>query len=88
MIQSIEGVFRDGKVELLEEPVNTREARVIVTFLPDGLGTEGGPCFTTDEQADLRGKLAAWEEDWNAPGMEAYDDYESRRRSTGSLPSQ
>jgi hypothetical protein len=26
----------------------------------------------------LRGKLAAWEEDWNAPGMEAYDDYETR----------
>ena len=25
------------------------------------------------EAAELRGKLAAWEEDWNAPGMEAYD---------------
>ena len=25
------------------------------------------------EAAELRGRLAAWEEDWNAPGMEAYD---------------
>jgi hypothetical protein len=25
------------------------------------------------ETAELRGRLAAWEEDWNAPGMEAYD---------------
>ena len=24
--------------------------------------------------AELHGKLATWEDDWNAPGMEAYDD--------------
>ena len=29
--------------------------------------------LTLHEAAELRGKLAAWEEDWNAPGMEAYD---------------
>jgi hypothetical protein len=29
--------------------------------------------LTLQETAELRGKLAAWEEDWNAPGMEAYD---------------
>jgi len=29
--------------------------------------------LTLRESAELRGKLAAWEEDWNAPGMEAYD---------------
>ena len=29
--------------------------------------------LTLHESAELRGKLAAWEEDWNAPGMEAYD---------------
>jgi hypothetical protein len=29
--------------------------------------------LTLREAAELRGKLAAWEEDWNAPGMEAYD---------------
>ena len=27
--------------------------------------------LTLREAAELRGKLAAWEEDWNAPGMEA-----------------
>ena len=31
------------------------------------------PSMTLSESAELRGKLAAWEEDWNAPGMEAYD---------------
>jgi hypothetical protein len=29
--------------------------------------------LTLHESAELRGKLAAWEEDWNAPGMEKYD---------------
>jgi hypothetical protein len=29
--------------------------------------------LTLREAAGLRGKFAAWEEDWNAPGMEAYD---------------
>ena len=29
--------------------------------------------LTLHEAAELRGKLAAWEADWNAPGMEAYD---------------
>lgn len=88
MIQSVEGVFRNGQVELLEEPENIREARVIVTFLPDAIGPAGGPWFTSEEVADLRGKLAAWEEDWNAPGMEAYDDYETRRRGSGPVSSQ
>lgn len=29
--------------------------------------------LTLQETTELRGKLVAWEEDWNAPGMEAYD---------------
>jgi hypothetical protein len=29
--------------------------------------------LTLQETAGLRGKFSAWEEDWNAPGMEAYD---------------
>ena len=30
--------------------------------------------LTLREAAELRGKLGAWEEDWNAPGMDAYDE--------------
>lgn len=42
MIQIVEGIFRNGKVELLEAPANIQEARVIVTFLPVSMGPEGG----------------------------------------------
>jgi len=29
--------------------------------------------LTLQEAAAMRGKIAAWDEDWNAPGMEAYN---------------
>ena len=34
--KTVEGIYRDGKVELLETPIDVDEARVIVTFLPEG----------------------------------------------------
>ena len=88
MFQTIEGVFRNGKVELLQSPENIQDARVIVTFLPEPIGSGESPTFTPEELADLQGKLAAWEEDWNAPGMEPYDDYEARRRGAGPVSTQ
>jgi len=88
MFQTLEGVFRNGKVELLHAPENIAEARVIVTFLPGLIESEGTPFISPAELAELRGQLAAWEEDWNAPGMEAYDDYEARRRGSGQVSPQ
>ena len=73
MLTTVEGIYQDGKVELLEIPRDVNKARVIVTFLPPNQGRSQPPRFTAEELADLRGKFAAWEEDWNAPGMEAYD---------------
>ena len=79
MLQSIEGVYENGRVDLAELPHDVNRARVIVTFLPadNASPTETAranpPQFTPEELAELRGKLAAWDDDWNAPGMEAYD---------------
>ena len=70
MLKAVEGLYRNGQIELQEKPEDMGESRVIVTFLsPD----ESKPDMTPAEIAELRGKLAAWEEDWNAPGMEIYD---------------
>ena len=33
MLESVEGIYRDGKVELLESVSSEAEGRVIVTFL-------------------------------------------------------
>lgn len=74
MLQCIEGICRNGKVELLETPEDVHEARVIVAFLPADSSQKKKPQLTPAEIAELRWKLSAWEEDWNAPGMEAYDE--------------
>jgi len=74
MLQCVEGFYQDGRVELLETPEDVREARVIVTFLPADPAQEERPPLTPDEIVELRWKLSAWEEDWNAPGMEVYDE--------------
>ena len=34
---------------------------------------QSGSPLALHESAEVRATLAAWEEDWNAPGMEAYD---------------
>ncbi|MBI2477179.1 MAG: hypothetical protein HYV60_00535 [Planctomycetia bacterium] len=57
MLQSVEGVYRDGKVELLEPAPAKADGRVIVTFLPPSSQDQGGQ---TPQRSimDLRGNGA------------------------------
>jgi hypothetical protein len=74
MVKSVEGVYRGGKVELLEVPPQGAEGRVIVTFLsvPATVNlTERG--IGPTQAADLRGRLAAFTEDWGRSEMDVYD---------------
>ncbi len=74
-MKSIEGIYRNGKVELLEAAPSGEGVRVIVTFLsgkgPVPLAQTG---LSPEQAADLRARLKPFEEDWNHPGMEAYND--------------
>ena len=38
MLTTVEGVYKDGHVELAERPDGIAEGRVLVTFLPSGSG--------------------------------------------------
>lgn len=82
MLQAIEGIYRNGKIELLEKPTASEGMRVIVTFLDSP--TE--PVMTSDlsvnledrgigteQAADLRARLQAFAEDWDRPEMDVYD---------------
>ena len=74
MVKSVEGIYRAGKVELLEPPPHGAEGRVIVTFLsvPAAVNlAERG--IDPAEAADLRRRLAAFAEDWGHSDMDAYD---------------
>jgi hypothetical protein len=73
MLNSVEGVYREGKVHLLEPPPPQAAGRVIVTFLsaaPLDLAQRG---IDERQAADLRRRLAAFAEDWERPEMDVYD---------------
>jgi predicted DNA-binding antitoxin AbrB/MazE fold protein len=79
MMKSVEGVYRNGKVELLEPLPEAEGSRVIVTF--------GQPAGSVDlrergidevQAADLRRRLAPFAEDWDRPEMSVYDELPSR----------
>ena len=70
---TVEGIYRNGSVELLEQPGVRDEARVLVTFLEPqeidlhkrGIGEE--------QAADLRTRLKTFADDWDRPEMDIYD---------------
>ena len=81
MLKSVEGVYRDGRIELAERPAKVpRRSRVIVTFLegeePIDLSERG---IDEAQASALRGRLATFAEEWDSPAMDAYDDYDNAR---------
>ena len=75
MLKSIEGVYRDGKIELIETPPPDAAGRVIVTFVssPVAVVDLAGRDVTPEQAADLRRRLTTFAEDWQRPEMDAYD---------------
>jgi hypothetical protein len=75
MLTSVQGVYRDGKIELLETPANLKEARVIVTFLPaDGPIDLRARGISEEEAAEMRWGFGAGAADWDDPVMNVYND--------------
>jgi hypothetical protein len=83
MLTSVEGIYRDGRIELTEKPTNGSEGmRVIVTFIKSDeidLASQG----INQAQAEiLRGNLATFEDDWNSAEMSIYDNYDTAKSIT------
>jgi hypothetical protein len=73
MLQSVEGVHRNGKVELLEPAPDNADGRVIVTFLSPVTVDLAERGIDEQQAADLRQRLAAFAKDWDRPEMSVYD---------------
>jgi len=69
----IEGIYRNGKIELLETPTDVDEARVIVTFVSEGSIDLVDRGMDETAAANLRARLQTFAEDWDRPEMAAYD---------------
>lgn len=80
MLISVEGIYRNGKVELRELPANINaETRVIVTFVEPKLIDLRARGIDEVQAADLRARLATFTEDWNSPEMDIYDNYDAAK---------
>ena len=80
MLQSIEGIYRSGKIELAEIPSNVSdETPVIVIFLVDRAIDLRARGIDEAQAADLRTRLAVFAEEWESPEMDVYNDYDSAK---------
>lgn len=83
MSKIIEGIYRNGKVELAKKPGGVKNnTRVIVTFPGSGgldLEERG---INPEHAAEIRAMLATFAEDWDRPEMSVYDDYDVAKSRT------
>ena len=81
MLKTIEGIFREGKIELTELPGDVAdETPVIVTFIEASridLSTHG---IDEEQAAEMRARLSTFAEEWDSPEMEAYDHYDTAKK--------
>lgn len=79
MLATVEGIYRNGKVELAELPSDLSEnTPAIVTFLTRhviDLRTHG---IDEIEATELCARLTSFSEDWDSPEMDSDDDYVNR----------
>ena len=79
MLTSVEGTYRNGRIEFKEPPENIESGTpVIVTFMGSrdlDLGLHG---VTPAQAAELRAALATFT-DWNEAEMDVYNDYDAAR---------
>jgi hypothetical protein len=73
MLKSVEGIYRDGRIELLESPPPDLEGKVIVTFLSAGPVDLADRGIDEQQTAGLRQRLKPFAEDWDRPEMDVYD---------------
>ncbi len=74
MVKSVEGVYRNGKVELMEPILEAEGSSVIVTWVQPVQAIDLRDRGIDEAQAaDLRRRLGTFTEDWDSPEMNAYD---------------
>jgi len=79
MVKSVEGVYRNGKVELIEPLTEAEGSRVIVTWVQPAASIDLRERGIDESQAaDLRRRLAPFAEDWDRPEMAVYDELPPR----------
>ncbi len=75
---TVEGIYIDGKVELLEAVSDVKQAKVLVTFLENNDVSLQSLEIDEKQAGGLRDKFAAFE-DWHDPALDIYNDYDNAK---------
>jgi hypothetical protein len=82
MMASAQGIYRNGRIELVEVPNDIKEETlVIVTFLTPSTFDLQVRGINETQAADLRARLATFSVEWDSPEMDIYDDYDAVKAS-------
>jgi hypothetical protein len=80
MLRTVEGIYRNSKMELTEVPSDVRdETRVLVTFFEPHVSDLRARGIDEAHAAELRARLATFAEEWDSPEMAVYDDYDAAK---------
>lgn len=80
MLTSVEGIYRNGRVELVESPKDVLEGtKVIVTFVSPNTINLLSQGIDKAQAEVLRTSLGTFAEDWNNSQMSIYDDYDTAK---------
>lgn len=78
MLSTFEGVYRNGKVEFSEVPVNFKdETKVLVVFLDKNVIQLSERGIDKSQAVELRDRLTTFIDDWESPEMDIYNDYDN-----------
>jgi len=79
MSKSVEGIYREGRIELIDIPADVPDGtRVTVTF-PETEYDLLQHGIDQTQAADLRARLRTFTDEWESPEMDIYDKYDSVR---------
>jgi len=80
MLTAIQGIYRNGEIQLTEVPRNVYDdTPVIVTFLTSGSIDLSARGIDEAQAADLRARLTTFAEEWDSPEMDIYDNYDAAK---------
>jgi hypothetical protein len=93
----LEGVYRQGKIELKDIPDNLPdETRVVISVVPQHGFPNSHPYLSEAIEltalgidvfhaADIRARLQAFAEDWDSPAMDIYNQYDANKANLNAV---
>ncbi len=75
---TVEGIYKDGKIELLETVSEVKQAKVLVTFLENSDIDLQTLDINETQAKELREKFSSFE-DWNDSSLDVYNDYDNAK---------